>query len=185
MCNFHNNNIFIDNKYARIYFRIISKYQNQYGERHHIIPKSLGGNDTKINIVTVPFKVHFLLHKLLCKMVTNSNHRRSMYFALFQMMNRKICKFTSRDYELTRSKIKNEMSLNNPMYNPLIKSKFRRKRPEQSTVATKRNNEYWETRARPIRLFKCPICGVQITTRVPTKTTCSKSCSAKLQFMKK
>lgn len=185
MCNFHSNNIFINNKYTKIYFKIISKYQTQSGERHHIIPKSLGGDDSKNNIVTIPLKVHFLVHKLLCKMVANNNHKRSMYFALFQMMNRKICKFTSRDYELTRLKVKYEMSLSNPMYNSLIRAKFRRKRPEQSNVATKRNNEYWATRARPIRVFQCPICSTLITTRVPTKTTCSRSCSTKFQHMNK
>lgn len=174
--------MFIDNKYTKIYFKIIDAYSSNLGEKHHIIPKSLGGSSNdRTNLVVVSPRVHFILHKLLCRMVKNEKHRKSMYYALFQMMNRKISRFTSRDYELARHIVQERMIYDNPMFDTSISSKFRRKRPEQSLVAKKRNEEYWKERARPIRSFNCPICHTEINTRVPTKTTCSKSCSAKLQ----
>lgn len=176
--------MFINNKYTVIYYRLIEAYVSVEGETHHIIPKSLGGSNDKSNLVKVPPRVHFILHKLLCRMVTEEKHKRSMYYALFQMMNRKICHFSSRDYEKVRSFVRDRMTFNNPMFDPETSSKFRRKRPEQSAVAKKRNEEYWSKKARPIRNFNCPICSTPITTRLPTKTTCSKSCSAKLQHMK-
>lgn len=176
--------MFINNKYTVIYYRLIETYVSVEGEMHHIIPKSLGGSSDKSNLVKVPPRVHFILHKLLCRMVIEEKHKRSMYYALFQMMNRKICHFSSRDYEKARSFVKERMTFNNPMFDPKTSSKFRRKRPEQSAVAKKRNEEYWSKKARPIRNFNCPICSTSITTRLPTKTTCSKSCSAKLQHMK-
>ena len=49
--------IFIQNKYTRIYYSIIFNAQtrllnkNTYTEKHHIIPKSLGGNDTKAIVI--------------------------------------------------------------------------------------------------------------------------------------
>lgn len=176
--------MFNNNKYTNIYYRIIENLSCKEGETHHIVPKSLGGTNEKENLVTVSPRVHFILHKLLCRMVTQEKHKKSMYYALFQMMNRKVCKFTSRDYEIARSFVKERMQKDNPMFNPNIASQFKRKRPEQSLVAKKRNEEYWSKKARPLRNFNCPICSTFITTRIPTKTTCSKSCSAKLQHMK-
>ncbi len=177
--------MFIDNKYTRIYFAIITKHASIEGEKHHIIPKSLGGSNDRENLITVQPRVHFILHKLLCRMVEKKNHKKSMYFALFQMMNRKITRFSSRDYESTKRVIKEQMKINNPMHDPETLSKFiGRKRPDQSEVAKKRNAAYWSDRARPERTFDCPICSTRVTTRVPTQTTCSKSCSAKLQHRK-
>jgi len=177
--------MFINNKYTTIYHSIIQKHSSVDGEKHHIIPRSLGGNNKRENIVIVPPRIHFILHKLLCRMVVDEKHKRSMHFALFQMMNRKICNFTSRDYERVKNTIKENMKHNNPMHNPDISSLFKKKRPEQSKVAKKRNEEYWATRARPIREFKCPICLSPIVTRIPKQTTCSRSCSAFLQHKNK
>ena len=46
---------FLDNKYTNWYFSIISKARtrvnNDYIEKHHIIPKSIGGLNTKDNLV--------------------------------------------------------------------------------------------------------------------------------------
>ncbi len=176
--------MFLHNKYTAAYYAIISIYRADQGERHHIIPKSLGGSNSKSNIVTVSPRVHFILHKLLCRMVANEAHRRSMYFALFQMMNRKVCKFTSRDYNIARLKVKEQMKSNNPMYDPNIVAKLPQKRPGQSAVASKRNEIYWSSRARPIREFNCPVCDTPIITRVPTKTTCSRACSSIVQHRK-
>ena len=176
--------MFTNNKYTNIYYLIIERYSSVNGEEHHIIPKSLGGSNEKSNLVIVPPRVHFILHKLLCRMVSSEKHKKSMYYALFQMMNRKICSFTSRDYEVARNFVKETMRQNNPMHNPAVSSKFSKKRPEQSIVAKRRNELYWKNNGRPIRNFDCPICTTSITTRIPTKTTCSKSCAGKLQHMK-
>lgn len=177
--------MFLDNKYTKTYFSIIEKHSTIEGERHHIIPKSLGGSNSASNIVTVSPRTHFILHKLLCRMVSQEKHRRSMYYAIFQMMNRKICYFTSRDYEKVRLSIKSIMKEHNPMFNTDVSSKFRKTRPEQSEVASKRNNTYWSSRARPLRTFNCPVCDTEVVTRIPSKTTCSKSCSATLQHRNK
>jgi len=66
--------LFIDNKYTQWYLQIVKKGKartilNEYSEKHHIIPKSLGGPDTKINLVRLTAREHFLCHWLLTKMV--------------------------------------------------------------------------------------------------------------------
>jgi hypothetical protein len=177
--------MFFDNKYTKTYYKLIDKYCGIEGEKHHIIPRSLGGTNKKENIVIVPPRIHFILHKLLVKMVIDPSYKTSMYYALFMMMNRNVSKFNSKNYELVRKEISEAMKLNNPMFIPSTSKKFKRKRPEQSVVAIKRNLEYWKDKARPILKIECKICSSPIITRIPTKETCSRQCSTKLQWQKK
>lgn len=101
--------IFIENKYTRTYFAIINKAQTRillqdiYTEKHHIIPKSLGGNNSKPNLVILTSREHFIVHWLLTKM-TNSNNKHKMLNALRMMraenpsQTRYATKITSRVY---------------------------------------------------------------------------------------
>jgi len=43
-----------------------------YVEKHHIIPKCLGGSDDKDNIAVLTPEEHFLAHQLLVKIYPNS-----------------------------------------------------------------------------------------------------------------
>ena len=45
--------------------RIISK--NTYLEKHHILPKSLGGNDEKDNLILLTAREHYISHMILHK----------------------------------------------------------------------------------------------------------------------
>jgi hypothetical protein len=47
-----------------------------YKERHHIIPKSLGGTDSKSNLVDVTAREHFILHYLLTKFTEGPDFRK-------------------------------------------------------------------------------------------------------------
>ena len=79
-----------ENKYKKWYYSIISKAQirqlplSEYKERHHIIPKSLGGNNLPENLVNLTAKEHFVCHLLLTKMV-DSQYRSKMLYALWSM----------------------------------------------------------------------------------------------------
>lgn len=82
---------FLDNKYTRWYFNIISFAQKRttlpmYYERHHIIPKSLGGSNAKENLVALTAREHFICHWLLTKMTTDSQ-KISMVYACKKMMH--------------------------------------------------------------------------------------------------
>jgi hypothetical protein len=103
--------MFLNNKYTKIYFSIIEKRKNSNSltdvnyEKHHIIPKSLGGNNKKDNLISLTVKEHFICHLLLTKM-TEGNNKTKMVWALHRMcysensnMNRK---FTAKQYELVR-----------------------------------------------------------------------------------
>ena len=54
---------------------------NGYSEIHHIIPKSLGGKDSKDNLVKLSAKEHFIAHRLLAKIYPDSG----MVYAIYMM----------------------------------------------------------------------------------------------------
>ena len=68
-------NIFKSNKYSKWYYSLIQRATSRiqdssiYYEKHHILPKSLGGDDSEMNLVLLTAKEHFVCHLLLTKMV--------------------------------------------------------------------------------------------------------------------
>jgi len=178
--------LFLDNKYTKFYYHIISNFKSDIGEVHHIIPKSLGGSNEDDNLVRVSPKAHFILHKLLIRMVKQDSHKAAMNYALFMMMNRNICNYTSKTYERARTEVSEQMKLNNPMHNPKVLDKrIGQKRSHESKKRmTEANQKRWARDARPMRNFNCPICDTPIQSRIPTKTTCSTKCSSILQHRK-
>jgi hypothetical protein len=114
------NDLFIDNKYTKWYISIIQNaevriLQDIYYEKHHIIPKSLGGENDKNNLVKLTAKEHFICHKLLVKMLTGKN-KAKMYFALSRFLyinplyNREI-NLTSKDISSIRENASKAISL--------------------------------------------------------------------------
>jgi len=84
--------MYLQNKYTRWYYSIIQKAQtrvlpnNTYIEKHHIIPRGLGGNNSKLNIVNLTPREHFVCHLLLTKM-TEGNNLYKMRHALGMITN--------------------------------------------------------------------------------------------------
>ena len=82
--------IFIDNKYTRWYYAIIDSAKSRiitgYVEKHHIIPKSFGGSNSKDNLAILTAREHFLCHWLLTKMVESKRHKWQMLNALGCML---------------------------------------------------------------------------------------------------
>jgi hypothetical protein len=77
--------MFLENKY-HVWYRQIMACAKARGlielaERHHILPRSLGGNDLEENIVVLTYREHFLAHWLLTKFTTGKA-KRSMFYAL-------------------------------------------------------------------------------------------------------
>jgi hypothetical protein len=60
--------------HCKIYISIIENRKNnplpldEYGEKHHIVPRSLGGNNSKENLVRLTAREHFICHALLAEM---------------------------------------------------------------------------------------------------------------------
>lgn len=63
--------------YLKIYNQLIDKWrgfkftEDIYIEKHHIIPRCLGGNDTDENIISLPPREHLVAHELLAMIYPN------------------------------------------------------------------------------------------------------------------
>ena len=53
-----------------------------YLEKHHIIPRCMGGNNGTNNIVNLTAREHFVAHRLLTKMVDDPFMRRKLVYAV-------------------------------------------------------------------------------------------------------
>lgn len=82
--------MYLTNKYTRWYYNIIQQAQTRtitgYTEKHHIIPRSLGGTNHSHNMATLTAREHFICHLLLTKMV-EGKFKQKMTFALWLMCN--------------------------------------------------------------------------------------------------
>jgi hypothetical protein len=125
--------MFIQNKYTTTYYNIInsrsqekrSKGNGEYYESHHIIPKSLGGDNSKDNLVLLTPREHFICHWLL-KYMTTGKDRAKMVTALnaMRMSTLKInyeTPITARVYEHNKVELAKVISKqnggkNNPFY---------------------------------------------------------------------
>jgi hypothetical protein len=118
------------NKYLKWYNNIIAsgKSQRESGyERHHILPKSLGGTDEISNLTYITAREHFICHWLLTKIYPTGEEHWKMLNALRMMraenknQQRYQTKITSRVYaklkeeyaQLHRERYSGE---NNPFY---------------------------------------------------------------------
>jgi len=104
--------------YKKIYDSIISNRQlnpyEGYVEKHHIIPRSLGGSDDSDNVVALTAREHFVCHCLLAKMYPKESLEWYKMNNAFMMMK---CAsmtqeryFNSRLYESLRGNFASVMS---------------------------------------------------------------------------
>ncbi len=118
------------NKYNKWYDQIIAngKHTKLPGyERHHILPKSLGGNNKKDNLVYITSREHFICHWLLIKIYPTGDEHWKMLNALRIMraenknQQRYETKITSRVYAKLKEEYSGLQSIrytgkNNPFY---------------------------------------------------------------------
>lgn len=107
--------IFAPSKYERWYRSIINKAQTRgmtdgYVEKHHIIPRSLGGTNEKSNLVSLTAREHFVCHLLLVKM-TSGKDQHKMICAAHHMscQGKNEYRVTSVTYEVIKTLRSNTM----------------------------------------------------------------------------
>lgn len=109
--------------YLKIYNRLVQsrkfrgldkKALDFYTEKHHIVPRAVGGNNAKANLVLLSAREHFLAHKLLWKIdKTNVSYQRA-YFMMAQSGQYPV---SSREYCSAREKLnKLNTGKGNPFY---------------------------------------------------------------------
>lgn len=98
--------------YLSIYNSIMQQARNrtlEHGfERHHVVPKSLGGANNLSNLVRLTLREHFVAHKLLTRIYTGEAQKK-MWFAYYRLCNRH-GRTNSRMYEQSRLQAKKYLS---------------------------------------------------------------------------
>lgn len=136
--------------YIRLYNAIVinAKFRekpNVYCEKHHIIPKCLGGSNDKTNLVILTAREHYIVHYLLYKIFPENN---KIFFALSAMnmikrwnnisVERYKPKFTSKQYEklrIMRKETVSKLLKNRP------KSEEHKKHLSEANIGKKASNE--------------------------------------------
>jgi hypothetical protein len=127
---------YLDNKYSVAYFKLVNRAKSRalagYVEKHHIIPKSLGGKNTQDNLVNLTAKEHFVCHLLLTKCLEGTEKAKMIYAVnqlSIQKNNHQPGRYvpSGRIYQMIKkdiAKIKSvAMKKNNPMHDKLVKAK--------------------------------------------------------------
>jgi hypothetical protein len=142
--------------YEKIYNQIIERAKNRilegYVEKHHIVPKCLGGNNDKENIIQLTAREHFLCHQLLVEIYPNEPKLKHALFLMSigkQKYKDKHHKISSRIYE----RLKLEYSLFLTGKKQSDKTKQKKSDSMKSVWASKSKeeksltgNKRWETR---------------------------------------
>ncbi|MGZ5485526.1 MAG: HNH endonuclease [Nitrososphaeraceae archaeon] len=153
--------MFIQNKYTNYYYNIINYAKQRkldgYSERHHIIPKSLGGPDTKDNLVKLTSREHYICHALLVRMVESKQHLYKMMSA-FNMMHVDAHgnRYTSRLYESHKHKY---YKLKSEIPKGTKRTLESRRKQSASTKGkpwseAKRNSKMHKPTAKPVLAYK-------------------------------
>lgn len=129
--------MFKNNKYRLWHNNIIAKAKNRtldcYKEKHHILPRSLGGSNDKSNLVELTAKEHFIVHMLLCKFTVGVT-RRSMLYA-FKAMS--YCIKDGRDYKINSriaQKLRSELKFSDEHKQKMSEKKLGRIIPIQTKL---------------------------------------------------
>ena len=124
--------------YEKIYTQLIERAHSEnrkkgigvYFELHHIVPKCIGGNNDKSNLVLLTAREHFIAHKLLCEIYPD-NKKLLIAYWLFanktQSSNqlREYC-IGSREYARLKIDIAKQISIQNKgrKYSDAVKKKM-------------------------------------------------------------
>ena len=96
----------MSSKYFATYMNIILRAKGrqlsgEQCEKHHILPRSMGGSNDKDNIVLLTLREHFICHKLLTKIVKDE-FKHKMWIALYFMSNTRGLSLPSSTYQLCK-----------------------------------------------------------------------------------
>lgn len=99
--------------YQKHYDSLVNRARNRsvlsYTERHHVVPKCMGGTDSKENLVNLTPEEHFVAHQLLVKLFPNN--QKLIYAAAMmtrghngRRANNKLFGWIRKQFALTHSK---------------------------------------------------------------------------------
>ncbi len=137
--------------YSNLYVNLLLKHGTEekpegYSERHHIIPKSLGGEDSACNLVYLSARAHLVAHWLLFKIHRNESMARAFYGMCDTYRRPERQRVTSHTYEAA----KRAFSAHNHMKLPSHRKRASESATEQWAA------KYDEMKASNAKMFEDP-----------------------------
>jgi len=142
--------MYLQNKYTKWYFHIVNhaKIRNLQGyrEKHHIVPRCLGGDNNLENLVDLTAREHFICHWLLTKMISDIAIQKKLLhaFSAFAMKssNQQREKITAKKYEI----LKKARSLSAKNHKPNLGKKKTQESKEKhsATMKLKYRTQKWK-----------------------------------------
>jgi hypothetical protein len=166
--------------YQKIYNSLIERSKNRllegYSEKHHIVPRCLGGTNEEENITRLTAEEHYLAHQLLVKLFPKNVHLVSAAMAMTKhstsnRMNNKLFGWLRKraseltigipKSEMTKQKMRKPKSDTHSKNISLAQLKNGGNGPKKHSVKTKSKIQKWtsENTAFKIKLI-CPHCNL-------------------------
>lgn len=140
--------MYLTNKYSSWYYKIIdhAKTRNLTSgfEKHHIIPKSLGGTNQRQNIAKLTPREHFVCHLLLTKMTQGINKAKMVNAALRLSNDHKGRCVNSRIYQIIKQERAKYLSENGRGTNNNFYGRTHSEETKKKMSAARRNWSYTE-----------------------------------------
>lgn len=111
--------------YDRLIARAVGRVLTGYSERHHIVPKCLGGSNAESNIVRLTAEEHYVAHQLLIFMHPGN---RKILWAASQMSWKapgQVKRPTNKRYGWIRRKLAADFKEHNPGRSPTAETRAR------------------------------------------------------------
>jgi hypothetical protein len=131
--------------YQKIHDEIIEKAKIRilfaYKEKHHIVPKCLGGTDDISNLVDLTAREHFIIHLLLCKIYPKNRKLSNAVWMMANVKREYQDRYipSSRLYEIARLEYsKNSSGEGNPMFGKNHSNETKQKQRESKIDAYKK-----------------------------------------------
>ena len=104
--------------YQRIYDALCKRGRErmlkEYTEKHHILPRCLGGSDSKENLTNLTAREHYLAHYLLTKIYPSDYKLLHAFGSMARVSPQQQRTYMSRHYEKMTSARSLAMKINNP-----------------------------------------------------------------------
>jgi len=148
------------------YNKLINHYKkvlvDGHYEKHHIIPKCMGGTDDFENLILLPTRVHFIAHYLLYKAYPD-NKKLSHAFAMMAVCN----KFQNRkinSYLYEQSKIARSSALLGIPRPESVKLKMRKPKLNKDNYKKSKSTEHSQNISKSLKGIKkettiCNVCN--------------------------
>ena len=146
--------------YQKIYNNLIKTRSgqclliNEYYEKHHIVPRCLGGTDDEQNLIRLTYREHFIAHWLLVKIYKNHLGINYAFLCMLRKQPNGERILTSKRYEIIKRNFSDfkkwHSKINNPGKSQKSRESARKRMTERNPIALDPSKN---RTAQPLRIY--------------------------------